>query len=395
MSERLRSVIRRTVCTVATLALTGAVATPLSAQSLTESLRRQRDLAIDAWVARGRADSVAVTRGRERLTDTIRANGITMLADREVADTARRALIVMDSVMAWRSIGRASSTGVTYRLRRVGAERKDKDSSKVTWYLERPGLSGHPTPVEFWIGPPPSILLGQKMAFDRTELVIQRLPQPFKAWLGGGLIDSSIADLWPNVYVRLATSPTLVAQRCMLGDMAGCRQVLLLDPVKDPITEWLTASARRQIAMTVRETVRNWTRDGDTRAQYETVHAQAMRCYDAADDSACTAFLRAIASDVVNDPLGTDNGRQTLVIAALQTSGAPGFSSILETAPPSTIAAIESLSGSSVDGVVERWRTRVMAAKPERVVLTAPRVLAALAWTLGLGALALKGSRWR
>lgn len=159
--------------------------------------------------------------------------------------------------------------------------------------------------------------------------------------------------------------------------------------------EWLTASARRQMALTLRTTVESWAHERDQSTPRDSVYAEALRCYDTSDDASCIAFLRAFSPAVADEPLAGDGGRQALVITAIEMNGAPGFAAALGKPALSASAALEAMSGTSLDAVIDRWRQRVMAAQPERVVLTAPRVLAALSWTFALGALAMKGTRWR
>jgi hypothetical protein len=301
----------------------------------------------------------------------------------------------MDSMLQRSSIGHAIPEGGSYLLRRNWTDKKETDSKKFIWYLDRLDAHGHAAPLEWWRGPPESFEVARKIASDRRDQAIQRLPLAFQNWLGHSLIDSALTGIWPGVYVALATSPTMVAKRCFLGDLAGCRQALRLEPADDPLTEWLTASARRQMALTLRETVESWAHDPYQSTPRDSVYAEAKRCYDTSDDASCTAFLRAFSPNVADEPLGGDSGRQALVIAALQMSGAPGFAAVLGKPSLSAGAMLETLSGAFLDRVIERWRERVMAAQPERVVLTASRVLAALAWTFALGALALKGTRWR
>ena len=395
MSDRLTHCIVCAVGATVVCATACLTAGPLAAQSLTEALRRQRDLAIDEWEVQRRADSVEAVRSRALVADTIRAHGVFFVADRQVTDSARRALIAMDSLLGGISIGHAVPAGASYQLHHDWAQRGQTDSSKITWYLDRTEARGSLVRVDWWSGPPGSLEVGRKIAWDRRDQAVRQLPPAFQAWLGSSLIDSSLTGIWPGVYVALATSSTLVAQRCFLGDLTGCRQALRLDPVKDPLTEWLTASARRQIALTLRESVRSWANEPFQSTPRDSVYAEAMRCYDTSDDASCTAFLRAFVPNVVDDPLGSGSGRQALVIAALQVSGAPGFTAALGKPSLEAGVSLETMSGTSLDAVIERWRARAMAAQPERVVLTAPRVLAALMWTFALGALAMKGTRWR
>lgn len=395
MCDRLMRGIVRTVVATVLFATVCVTARPLAGQSLIEARRHQRDAAIDEWTVQRRADSLAALRNRGRLADTIQAHGVSFVAGHEMADTARRALIAMDSLLDRVSIGHALAAGASYRLRGDSGDRRPIDSTKITWYLERTDARERGVLLDWWRGPPPSFEVGRKMAWDRRDQAALRLPPAFQAWLGSSLIDSSLTGIWPGVYVALATSPTLVAKRCFLGDLAGCRQALRLEPAKDPLTEWLTASARRQIALTVRGTVKSWAQEPFQSTPRDSVYAEAMRCYDTSDDASCIAFLRAFAPNAVDEPLGSEGGRQALVIAALQMSGAPGFAAALGKPSLSASASVESLSGTSLDAVIERWRARAMAAQPERVVLTAPRVLAALGWIFAFGALALKGTRWR
>jgi hypothetical protein len=376
-------------------ATVGLAARPLAAQSLLDARRHQRDEAIDVLMAQRRADSLSVLRNPARIAETIRAAGASMMAVHELADTARRALIVMDSLLQRYSIRGAVPDGASYQLRRNWTDRTETDSAKVTWYLDRIDAQGHAAMLDWWRGAPPSFALGLRIASDRGDQAFKRLPPAFQAWLGHALIDSALTGIWPSAYAAIATSPTLVGKRCLLGDLAGCRQALRLEPVKDPLTEWLTASARRQMALTLRGTVESWAHEKYQDTPRDSVYAEAKRCFDMSDDASCTAFLRAFSPTVADEPLGSEGSRQALLITALQMRGAPGFAAALARPALGASASLEAMSGATVDVVIDRWRQRVMAAQPERVVLTAPRTLAALTWILALGALSLKGTRWR
>jgi hypothetical protein len=380
---------------VALVALTiGAGALGAQARSLKEALKQRRDVQYQHWVTMRSLDSLESVRGRSRLTDTLRARDVTIASEHEVADSARLGLAVMEQRLRDFSLGGEPELGATYLLNRHLTDEPPEDTTKVFWYLARVQAGGRPEPIEWWQGRPRPAWLGFKIADDRRKRASARLPLAFVQWLGTPPMDSTVQDLWATVYAGIATSATLVGKRCLIGDLAGCRQALRLEVSKDPIVEWFTPETRLNIARMLKERVRDWAKDSSEHRSREPVYAAAIRCIDTADDPSCIAFLHAFAPDAANEPLQSGAGRQALVIAALQMNGAPGFSAIYGKST-GAVAAIEAIAGAPLDRVIARWRERAVAAEPERTSLSAPRVLAALTWVFGLGFLGLRGTRWR
>ena len=368
----------------------------LSAQgSLVDVDRRRRDAAYESWHAQMRVDSLADARGRTRSADTARAGDVTLISDIEVADTVRLALAKMDSVLRRSTIGREPGFRETYRLVRDWSKVRVNDTAKVTWWLEREARTPPKEHLENWLGVPTALDLGEKLAKNRRDFQVHALPAAFSAWLGSTFVDSSL-KMWAGTYVAMATSPTLVARRCLLGDLAGCREALRLEPVQDPVAKWLTAGTRREIVRSMMPQVRAANTEPYLSTPRDSAYDSAFRCVDSGDDASCIRYLHVHApGDAVSEPLANGFGREEFVITALEMPRAPGFRAVFDKPSLTPVSTIEAISGTTADSVMGRWRARVMAAEPERVVLAAPRVLSALAWTFGLGLLALRGTRWR
>jgi hypothetical protein len=182
-----------------------------------------------------------------------------------------------------------------------------------------------------------------------------------------------------RTFVALVTreSPALTA--CFTGDIHQCRVALELAPAADRATEWYTAAHRRFLA--------RWAMGDDSRARSSPL---VNRCARGSDD-ACLEALRS-GEISMQPPLGTSDrvGLACFLIA----TGDPATYGRL-TAPARGIGeALERAGGVPLDSVVARWRAAVIAARPAPVTTPPGTAWAAVFWTVVLGALSLRSSRW-
>jgi hypothetical protein len=202
------------------------------------------------------------------------------------------------------------------------------------------------------------------------ELLVERLLRWTEGWLGRHS-DSAFArwlarsvPIGPGgpeteeIFAELSTAPSHLAGACLGGDLDACRVGLVLEPVRDSITEWYDLEGRRNL-------VRRLT---GLQRQDRTA---ALVCIERAWYQVCEDLLRRFAAGSVPPPISYA-AREHLVRFAL-TQG-----------------------GSGAHGrLYADWQMLIASARPRPVTLRAGVAAWTLAWIAAFLGLALASTRWR
>ena len=187
-----------------------------------------------------------------------------------------------------------------------------------------------------------------------------------------------------RIYVELVTTSTDVSRRCLAGELLGCRELIGLAPVTDPLLDGHTAEQRR--GFVARRTAQLRT-TGHTR--------EFDRCVAEHDDEACTARLRTLPPDTFAQSVGSNEIRRSFLRSVLERGGAHAYDRLRSGESRSLDVRLAAAGGAPIDTLIAAWRARLLAARPSRTPVTPVTALATMAWILATGALALRSSRWR
>lgn len=363
---------------------------PLLAQDLT-AFRRRLDAAYAEAAAKRVADSLSNLALRQAPGDSARIGPVSLVVHGNTpfsasAIASQAAALIGASSLAPlapedRSYHLGSSlTGNRNRSRPLAAD----DFGGARWEFEsRRSVGAAATPLENYVDNEPAAQLATRIARDFVDRAATQLPPRFTKWLDAAIPDSAVSDLWELAYTALATSPTLAARRCLLGDLAGCRIALHLDSVADPVQSLLTAPVRRELAARI-FIDHEWARNS----------ANGRACVDARQDAACLSFLRQVDPGAAFDADNRKQGRQALVVVALGAKQAPGFKAVVGQADLPPDAALRLISGESDAQLLERWHQRVMAARPRNVTPDGRQIGWGLGWIVVFSLAGVRGTRW-
>ena len=211
------------------------------------------------------------------------------------------------------------------------------------------------------------------------------LDDSIRAWFRAALPagDESRSELGV-VYLELVTGSTTISRRCLAGDLVGCRQILGLSPIADPVLEGYTATQRRALV-------------GADAPRFRTPGkaAEFDRCVAQHDDAACAARLRELSVESVLRSIASANIRRSFARSVLEQGGPGAYERLAATSALALDARFASAGGLPADSLVASWRARALSARPARSPVTPSTALATLAWIVACGALALRSSRWR
>ena len=187
-----------------------------------------------------------------------------------------------------------------------------------------------------------------------------------------------------RIYVELVTASTGISRRCLDGENLGCRELLGLAPVHDPLVRGHTAEQRRAavVARSPQLRVTGYRQEFD-------------RCVADHDDAACTARLRTLPTETFTRSVGSSEMRRSFLRSALDRGGPYAYDRLRSTASLPLDARFAAAGNAPVDTLIAAWRTGILAARPARTPITPTAALATLGWILAAGALALRSSRWR
>jgi hypothetical protein len=222
--------------------------------------------------------------------------------------------------------------------------------------------------------------LRRRLVNQGTRTMRDAMDEPLRAWLGTYGAAALGDPIHERAYEALVTSPSRVARGCLLGDIAMCREALLLAGTEDRLERWYDAPRRRQLAQSRRR-----------------LRAVSPASYDACiagDDAACDVALAFLPPADVPQPLPVA-ARQSLVHVAVELGGRDAFARLLQPTSASMDERLSAAAGMPSDSVLVAWRTRVMAAQPQRDGAPGSTEALALVWTAFFGFLATRSTRWR
>ena len=341
-----------------------------------------RARAESARVLGAQLDSIGRTR-YERETDTVRVGPIVIATSPGRVATARRA--------AEQALRAATPIVGASRIARILEGSLFSVSDDTT---ERSLLAPHPTLFSHVVrgkisrvggaaGRRAAVVdvlarfIGETLLNRNTALAVAglgewaTLPVP-----EAGSTDGALA----RAYDELATWNTVPARACAAGDRAACRAALGWQPAADPLTTWFNAGDRRILG--------SWL-FARTQAVGRAPTVTIGPCDASRDDATCLAYLRSLPPAQVPAPLGP-SARESALLVALDLGG-DGALDRLEHDTSTTVEGrlVAAARMSSAD-LVEAWRRRVVAARPEGVAPQLPHTASGVLWVLAFGLLAVR-----
>ena len=353
-------------------------AAPLAAQNQAY-VRRLDSLSATAnrAEARLRAHDDSVKQALATL-DTIVVGPVRMLVERRYADLMRSAAqAALDSV--------GPEMGET--MGRVGRY-------LIVARLEAPVHAGD-TATTFALDVLPSVKLLHGFRASATEeslrggllrilpfIVFYDASPELVRWMGLQIpIDTIIPAQWRRIRMDLVSAPAIVGSRCYAGDLTACARALQTVPTSDPLTQWYDGRGWRRLV-----------RDRERLAQRLDRDATA-ECLDGYD-LACLTVLRKFNANEIPPPLTYPGA--SLARLAVSLGGAGAIERMLAgdpaTPPLKRLAAASRLEP---EALVREWQRRVHETVAPSEDMSAEVVLVASVWTLGLGLVSLRSSRWR
>ena len=171
-----------------------------------------------------------------------------------------------------------------------------------------------------------------------------------------------------------------MGRRCYAGDLRACSQTLQLSPVGDPIREWYEPSDLRRIVK---------------RGELTALRVDGLgtrRCLDG-DDLACATVLRGFPPNMLPEPAPAQS-RAALARVALRMGGEGAIERMLE-GDRQPLERLSHAARAPVDSILRVWQRAAQDVRASSRDLSAEIVFGALFWSLALGALSLRSSRWR
>lgn len=212
-------------------------------------------------------------------------------------------------------------------------------------------------------------------------LIVRQASLGFIGWMGGYVtLDSLTRDDWRAIRFGLVSSPAAVARRCYAGDVRACSITLQVTPVSDPVHQWYDASDRQRLVKRTENTALRI--DG----------LETKRCLEG-NDVSCAVLLRKYPPGALPVPTALQT-RTTLTRLAIQLGGAGAVERMLE-GDRQPLERLSAAARMPVDSLISRWQNSARTIRASSRDLSAEIVLGALFWSVALGALSLRSSRWR
>ena len=191
-------------------------------------------------------------------------------------------------------------------------------------------------------------------------------------------------DELENLYIDLTTLSTELSRRCLGGDVRGCRQILGLAPIADPLLEAYTPTDRRRLV------------EGNAeRLRLPAKAAEFDRCVLGADDMACIARLRDLPPESLSSAYSTTAARRSFARWAIELGGPGAYARLSTVAGAPLDERFASAARLPGDSLVASWQAHVMSARPSQSTLPPITAFMTMLWIGACGALALRSSRWR
>jgi hypothetical protein len=224
-------------------------------------------------------------------------------------------------------------------------------------------------------------LVSTSMRIYAPFLVFRDASPSFTAWMSNQVnLDSLSRDDWRGLRLALVSSPAVIGRHCYEGDLRACAMALGVTPPMDTIREWFDAGDRLQIVK----------RSKGVAMRVDA--AATARCLDGQDFS-CVALLRRYPPGTIPAPL-PDGTHASLARFAIALGGQGAVDRMLarEGEPMERVAAAARLPA---DTVLSRWLQSARSQRASSRDLTPEIAMASIFWSLVLGALSLRSSRWR
>ena len=316
--------------------------------------------------ANARLDNVQV--GQVRLWVEPSLKGLAARAAEMALDTLRPQLGA--------TVERSRRYHYVLRVERFSHWRKDKPDSNVI--------------IEAYDRGPPimnirqrydTALVASSIRTYEPYLIVRQASLGFIGWMGGYVtLDSLTRDDWKAIRFGLVSSPAAVARRCYAGDVKACSITLQITPVSDPVHEWYDAGDRQRLVKRTENTALRI--DG----------LETKRCLEGTDVS-CAVLLRKYPPGALPVPTALQT-RTTLTRLAIQLGGAGAVERMLE-GDGQPLERLAAAARMPVDSLISHWQTSARTIRASSRDLSAEIVLGALFWSVALGALSLRSSRWR
>ena len=395
MCERaLDRVTRRTVA-LAICVLAGVPA--VSAAQSTAEARQELDSLLPQWrAANARVAEAERTRRRTAGATWIERGYLRILADsslaKRVAEAADEASASLERVFG-EDARRVTDHSIVVQQNRA-RQAKAPPLIRVRWSASdsqrrENNALGFPRDMERHVA-------GDTSTDARAALVVALeavgaaplhalLDEELRAWFRSAMpATGESGDELAGIYVDLTTASTDISRRCLDGDLAGCRQLLGLAPVADPVLQAFTATQRRTIVAGHSQLLR-------TPAKA----AEFDRCAVGMDDGACVNRLRELSEENLFLSLSTTALRRSFARWALAHGGAGAYTRLREATGRTIEQRFAIAAAMPADSLVSSWRTHVMSASPPTSTIPPLTAVATLLWIGACGALSLRSSRWR
>lgn len=219
-------------------------------------------------------------------------------------------------------------------------------------------------------------------------------------WVGGNpLRPHDLSD----IYIRIATTPSIVTRDCLEGSVDACSSALGLGlggtagSVAEPWAPFETGDpeAWRRFGI---DQVRLWYTPEERRALVASVggfpsrfRVGRDRCVTG-DIAACDVFMESRLGNVV--PIG-GSVRESLLGHAIHMGGEGAWSRVIEDPTMTPEEVIAYAAGVPFEDVVAGWLENVLEARPVAYGSLLPNGALALLWALFFSALAMRSTRWR
>jgi len=357
-------------------------------------------LAIGATLAppRARAQDAAALRNHvARLTQAflraqaLRAQSDTAASRRRPVDSVRVGALRLVVAPSMTAVARPAADTAWFALARTfgrAADVLERTPLVVQVEGQPEGLLPVLAPARqvFAPAPPDPAILARGLVMQGAQVVGMQQDSALQTWMLSTLIPPlGGGDRLDLVFEELVTSSRTVVRQCYEGDIDACTRALALAESRDPIRDWYDAVDRRQLVAEFN----GW----------ERAHASASyrQCVSAGADSACIAALRAMPDWLVANVMQPLSGgaRVSAIQTAIELGGPEAYDRLLASPRRPMRDRLAAAAGVSTDSLLRVWRARILAARPESLAFRAKGAWAAVLWTVLLGFLALRSSRWR
>lgn len=333
---------------------------------------------IDAEIARAiRADTVGIG------VDTVRSGEVVVIVDSRDAElargAARRASVTLEATYGSAARRIAAEPAVIRRASRPVRERdlgrgdEDRDTTVLAG-ISRIGTT-HPLPQSDETG------LAQHLLRHGLDVMRRGMDVELRNWTGSYTSSAQEHERFASVFEELATSQSHVARDCLVGDLAQCRESLVLQPTEAPLWRWYGAEYRRELVRVRRSAMR----PADP-ARYDL-------CVEGSQVD-CDMLLRAHPPNNVAPPISA-RSRETLVALAVEIGGSDAFERLMAGVDRPLEERLAHAAGIPFDSLLGRWQARVATSRPHRGSVPFGRAAMSLAWIAFFGFLSTRSSRWR